>query len=279
VCGHPMKTLTALLFLSAGLAGSTLGADEPARIGSTVYTWESRVAKPTEVGERREVAKNPTTTLKEFECHITTLNPGHVSHPPHIHPQEELIILRDGTLDVQINGVKTRVGPGSMFFFASNDWHNVENVGDKPATYFVFNFASAVTATMKGQPPLPPAPGRMGSSVFDWTKLEAKATKTGERRDVTDRPTSTLVNYECHVTTLKAGEAPHAAHHHPDEEIVLVKEGQLDVTIKGVTQRVGPGGIVLITSGDEHAWKNVGDTAATYFVMRLKTEATPAAGS
>ncbi|MES1167757.1 MAG: cupin domain-containing protein, partial [Oleiharenicola lentus] len=160
-----MKALTSLLFLSASLTSVALAAEEPARIGSTVFTWESRVPKPTGVGERREVADNPTTTLKVFECHITTLNPGHVSHPPHIHPQEELIILRDGTLDVQINGVKTRVGPGSMFFFASNDWHNVENVGDKPATYFVFNFTTAATAARKGQPPLPAAPGRMGSSV------------------------------------------------------------------------------------------------------------------
>jgi quercetin dioxygenase-like cupin family protein len=274
-----MKVFSSLLFLSASLTIAALAADEPAKLGSTVFTWESREPKPTGVGERREVAKNPTVTLKEFECHISTLNPGLASHPPHTHQQEELIILRDGTLDVQVNGVHTRVGPGSLFFFASNDPHNVQNAGDKPATYFVFNFATAVTATMKNQPPLPAAPGRMGSSIFDWTKLEAKATKTGERRDVTDHPTSTLANYECHITTLKAGAEPHAAHHHPDEEIVLVKEGQLDVTIKGQTQRVGPGSIVLITSGDEHGWKNVGDTSATYYVMRLKTEATPVVAS
>jgi len=274
-----MKALAALLLLSPSLMLTTRAAEESAPIGSTVYTWESREPKPTGVGERREVAKNPTASLKEFECHISTLNPGLASHPPHTHPQEELIILRDGTLDVQINGVHTRVGPGSLFFFASNDPHNVQNVGDKPATYFVFNFATAVTATLKNQPPLPAAPGRMGSSVFDWAKLETKATKTGERREVCDRPTSTLANYECHITTLKAGEAPHGSHHHPDEEIVLVKEGQLDVTIKGHTQRVGPGSIVIITSGDEHGWKNTGDTAATYYVMRLKTEATPAVGS
>jgi quercetin dioxygenase-like cupin family protein len=274
-----MKFTAPLILVSLTLPFAALAADEPARIGSTVFTWESRVAKPTEVGERREVAKNPTATLKEFECHISTLNPGRMSHPPHTHPQEELIILREGSLDVQVNGVHTRVGPGSLFFFASNDPHNVRNVGEQPATYFVFNFATAMTATLKGQAPLPAAPGRMGSSIFDWTKLEAKVTKTGERRDVADRPTSTLANYECHVTTLSAGEAPHAAHHHPDEEIVLVKEGQLDVTIKGQTQRVGPGSIVLITSGDEHSWKNVGDTSATYYVMRLKTEATPVTAS
>jgi quercetin dioxygenase-like cupin family protein len=271
-----MKVIPSLLLLSLSLSPAVFGADEPAKIGSTVFTWESREAKPTGVGERREVARNPTVTLKEFECHISTLNPQQASHPPHTHPQEELIILRDGTLDVHINGTNTRVGPGSLFFFASNDPHAVQNHGDKPATYFVFNFATAVTATLRGQPPLPAAPGRMGSSIFQWDKLEAKATKTGERRDVTNSPTSTLANFECHITTLRAGEAPHAAHHHPDEEIVLVKEGQMDVTINGRTQRAGPGSIVLITSGDEHGWKNVGDTTATYYVIRLKTEATPA---
>jgi quercetin dioxygenase-like cupin family protein len=115
----------------------------------------------------------------------------------------------------------------------------------------------------------------MGSSIFDWTKLEPKATKTGERRDVTDRPTPTLVNFECHVTTINAGEKPHAPHHHPDEEILLVKEGELEVMINGTTQRAGPGSIAFISSGDEHGWRNVGATAATYYVMRVKTEATP----
>lgn len=264
------RWLSAALFLPI-----LMTAAEPAKLGSTVFTWESRVVQPTGVGERRDVARNPTATLAEFECHISTLNPSKASHLPHTHPQEELIILRDGTLDVHINGTNTRVGPGSLFFFAANDPHAVQNAGDQPATYFVFNFSSAVTATLRGQPPLPAAPGRMGSSIFDWTKLEPKATKTGERRDVTDRPTPTLANFECHVTTINAGEKPHAPHHHPDEEILLVKEGELEVMINGTTQRAGPGSIAFISSGDKHGWRNVGATAATYYVMRVKTEATP----
>jgi quercetin dioxygenase-like cupin family protein len=252
-----------------------LGAAEAPKLGSKVFTWDSLVAKPTGVGERRDVANNPTATLGVFECHISTLNPGKASHPPHTHPQEELIILREGILDAQVNGVTTRVGPGALFFFAANDPHNVQNPGEQPATYFVFNFTTATTAARKGQAAVPAVPGRMGSSIFDWIKLEAKATKTGERREVADLPTLTLANFECHITTLKAGETPHAPHRHPDEEIILVKEGQLDATINGTTQRAGPGSIIFVSSGDEHGWKNVGDTAATYYVLRLKTEATP----
>jgi len=174
-----------LRWLLAALAlAASLEAAEPPGIGSTIFPWESLEAKPTAVGERRDVARNPTATLREFECHISTLNPNLASHPPHTHPQEEIIILRDGELDVHIDGTNTRVGPGAVFFFAANDPHAVQNRGDKPATYFVFNFATAVTATMRGQAPLAADPARLGSSIFHWDKLAVTPTKTGERRSL-----------------------------------------------------------------------------------------------
>jgi quercetin dioxygenase-like cupin family protein len=245
-----------------------------APLGSTVFTWESREPKPTGVGERREVARQPSATLDEFECHISTLNPSQASHPPHTHPQEELIILRDGTLDVHINGTNTRVGPGSLFFFAANNPHAVQNRGDAPATYFVFNFSTAATARLRGLAMTPAPEGGMGSAIFEWAKLAVIPTTKGERRDLFDQPTATLANFECHVTTLKPGETPHAPHRHPDEEIVLVKEGQLDVTLNGRTTRATPGSIVFVSANDEHGWRNAGEGNATYYVMRLRTEKT-----
>lgn len=286
--------LPRLLFLAAGLAGiasaRTPAAPAPKpdspvydyaslapKVGSTVFDYARLKARPTGNGERRDVTDAPTATFERFECHITTLLPGRISHPPHQHPQEELIILRDGTLDVTINGVTTRAGAGSLLFFASNDFHNVKNVGETPATYFVFNFTSGLTKSAPKQGAAAAAvPGRLGSSVFDWAKLGVKPTKTGERRDVVNSPTNTLAGYECHVTTLKPGEAPHAPHHHPDEEIVLVKEGTLSVMLKGTTMTAGPGSIILAGSNDEHGWRNAGATTATYYVMRIVTDATPA---
>ena len=161
------------------LLASPLLAQEtaaPAKMGSTVFRWEDLAVNSTPVGQRRDVARNPTATLGEFECHISTLNPGQVSHPPHTHPQEELIILREGSLDVSLNGSLTRVGPGSLFFFASNKPHAVQNHGDKPATYFVFNFATAATATMKGQVSGPTTEHHLGAGIFEWESLAVKST-------------------------------------------------------------------------------------------------------
>jgi quercetin dioxygenase-like cupin family protein len=269
------------LALTVSIKGQApVPAATSARLGSTVFKWENLVAKPSGVGQRRDVADLPTATLAKFECHISTLNAGLVSHPPHRHPQEEFIIIKEGTLDVTINGKSQRVGPGSLFFFAANDYHNVQNVGDQPATYFVFNLTTAATRSAPPQGAAEAAlPGKLPSSVFDWAKLAVKSTKTGERRDIVNSPTVTCMSLEAHVTTLNPGEIPHAAHRHPDEELVIVKKGLMEVTINGVPERAGPGSIFYYGSNDDHGMKNVGSTAATYHVIRIVTEATPKAAA
>ena len=111
----------------------------------------------------------------------------------------------------------------------------------------------------------------LGSTVLDWAKLAVHPTPVGARRDLLDGPTATFENFEGHVTTLNPGEAPHPAHQHPDEELVVLKEGTLEVTINGASQRAGAGSVLLIASNDRHGWKNVGTTPATYYVFRIVT--------
>lgn len=263
-------------------SGQPAAATPAAKLGSTVFKWEDLKVRPTGNGERRDVTDGPTATFVRFEAHVTTLLPGKSSHAPHQHAQEELIILRDGTLDVSLNGVVTRAGPGSLLFFAANDFHNVTNAGDTPATYFVFNFASSLTAAApKEGATKTAAPGKLVSAVFDWEKLPVKAGARGARRAVVDSPTVTLANFECHVTTVNPGLSPHEPgneiHHHPDEEIVLMKEGLLEVTLPSGKTTAGPGSIIFAASDDKHGWRNVGSTPATYYVVRIVTDATPKA--
>ena len=117
----------------------------------------------------------------------------------------------------------------------------------------------------------------MGSMVFDWTKLDVAKTANGERRGIVDQPTATMTRFESHVTTLEGGRVPHAAHRHPDEEIVIIKEGTLEVTINGKTQQAGQGSMFFFASNELHGMKNIGTARATYYVIRVVTAATPAA--
>jgi len=113
------------------------------------------------------------------------------------------------------------------------------------------------------------APRNLGSAAFDWARLAAVPTKSGERRDILDSPTPTLARLESHVTTLRPGEAPHASHAHPDEEIVIVKEGGLEVTIGDRVEHVGPGSMIFFASNEPHGVRNAGETPATYYIIRI----------
>jgi len=106
---------------------------------STVYAW-SADATPNEWGAVRQVMRAPTPTLDELEIHVSTLAPGKSPHAPHRHQHEELLIVKDGTLETFQDGATRRVGAGGIIFQASNELHNVTNVGAAPATYFVIGW-------------------------------------------------------------------------------------------------------------------------------------------
>jgi len=126
--------------------GPTAAArNQPALIPSSVIDSSKLRVQSQAYGSRKDVFNGPTTTLDNFESHITTVNPGQASHTPHTHGNEEMLVVKEGAVEVFING-KTQTAPtGTIIFYASNDWHGVRNTGDVPATYYVFNWRTAKT--------------------------------------------------------------------------------------------------------------------------------------
>ena len=139
------RDLMVALVAAVCTAGGLAIAEELPIMGSSVFDWNTVTAKPTEVGSVRSFFKVRTSTLEQLEVHVTTLNPGKSPHPPHRHPNEEMIIVREGTVEALTNGEWKRVGPGSVIFFASNQLHGLRNVGAVPAVYHVINFKTAAT--------------------------------------------------------------------------------------------------------------------------------------
>jgi quercetin dioxygenase-like cupin family protein len=74
---------------------------------------------------------------------------------------------------------------------------------------------------------------------------------------------------DLHETELAAGAAPHAPHQHIHEEMVLVREGEHEVTIAGQATRLGAGSAAFISSNQMHGWRNTGSAPARYFVFAL----------
>lgn len=138
-----LKVILATLTATAGvLAFAQEASVVPQVMGSSIFDWTQLPVRKTDKGEVRQVLRAPTATLDELECHVTTLNPGELAHPAHKHPDEELIIVKEGTVESLVNGELKIVGPGSVIFQAANQMHSIKNVGATPATYHVIKWNS-----------------------------------------------------------------------------------------------------------------------------------------
>ncbi len=110
------------------------------------------------------------------------------------------------------------------------------------------------------------------ADVYRWDSAPVVKKGTSQQRVLLEGTTPAFQHVKVHATTVAAGQAAHPGHQHADEELIIVKEGQLTVTIAGKVETLEKGSIALIMPGDEHALSNAGQVPVTYYVMRYETE-------
>jgi (S)-ureidoglycine aminohydrolase len=117
---------------------------------------------------------------------------------------------------------------------------------------------------------------KLKTAVYKWEDLKTEETGSGKRMQILEGKTNALDYLEAHVTTLNPGKAPHGSHTHSDmEELIIVKEGLIETTVKGNKKVLGPGSVILALPGDEHGIWNAGETKASYYIIRWKTRNEP----
>lgn len=135
--GIALSAFAALGFARAeGQTGPS--SDGPQLAHSEIFAFDKL---PVSTGRNgmvsRAVVRGNLSTGEYIEVHETTLPPGQMPHPPHRHTHSELLLIRDGNLEVTSDGQHGFVEPGGIIFTASGVLHSLKNVGSIPANYFV----------------------------------------------------------------------------------------------------------------------------------------------
>jgi quercetin dioxygenase-like cupin family protein len=113
------------------------------------------------------------------------------------------------------------------------------------------------------------------AKVYQFADLEVKTSANGNKsRKVMQGALHKGFVINCHITELPPGQTPHPPHHHLHEEIIMLKEGTVEVTVDGKTSKFGAGGVSFISSGVEHSMKNIGSVNAMYFVVEMRGDGT-----
>jgi len=126
---------------------------------------------------------------------------------------------------------------------------------------FLLPFLARSEATAESSP--------LPSSTFRFEDLPVRKNGSMVLRQILKGSTHTGFLVDLHESDLAPGQMPHPPHQHVHEEVLLIREGQIEITVNGKTSQLDPGSVAYLASGDHHGWKNSGTVTARYFVLAL----------
>jgi mannose-6-phosphate isomerase-like protein (cupin superfamily) len=88
------------------------------------------------VGQIGIYTNGDTPASSNFVTGRFIIDPGKTPHRPHVHPEEEVMIVETGHGEIFCDGKTTKVGPGSVMFTTPNAPHGINNTGSEPLTFY-----------------------------------------------------------------------------------------------------------------------------------------------
>ena len=83
-------------------------------------------------------------------------------------------------------------------------------------------------------------------------------------------PTSMLAEFEIHTTMLNEGMKSHDQHTHVEDEIIIVRYGEVEEMIDGKPHKAGPGSVIFLESDVPHGIRNIGEGPCEYYAFKWK---------
>ncbi|MEO5682280.1 MAG: cupin domain-containing protein [Chitinophagaceae bacterium] len=255
-----MKAILLLSFLLLTIVQALVAQQDT--LSSHVYNLAKLPVKKDSSRLRVQMMDGSTSRLSNLEAHLTILQPGQAAHPPHTHANtEELIIVKEGVVAVTIKGKTKLLSAGGLALSLPGDAHGAINAGKTNASYYVIKYTKAAVDAGRGE-------SAGGSILMDWNEPAVSTTDKGERRQFFNHATALFNKFDMHVTTLNKGEVSHPPHTHLEEEIIIVRQGNISMQIGDQFYPAKPGDLIFLSSGVPHALQNTGKLPTTYFAFQ-----------
>jgi quercetin dioxygenase-like cupin family protein len=204
--------------------------------------------------------RGATADLRSLGCHVSVLTRGSCPHPPHVHDEEELLLLLSGEAELLLpedpDGEERRLRAGELVYYPPHFAHSLVATSAEGATYLMFKWVAGPTGAEK----------TLGFGQYDLRESAdpAHAEKAFHQRPLFEGATRCLRKLHAHLTTLApgAGYEPHADAY---DVALVVLEGEIET----LGQRVAPHAVVFYPAGEPHGMRNPGPAPARYVVFEF----------
>jgi mannose-6-phosphate isomerase-like protein (cupin superfamily) len=211
-----------------------------------------------------DLLQGPTRCVTDLNCHVSVLSAGASPHEPHLHEEEEILVVLDGHAELELvkaDGTRQRhaVERGSFAYYPLGQAHTLHNTSSEPVTYVMFKWKGGGEASQ---------PGPLKAGVFHRELLAPRPSpEDGEgfaSAEAFKGSTAHLLRLEAHLSAQApgGGVTPHVDAY--DAALVL-----LDGCLETVGQRVDAPAVVFYAAGEPHGIRNPGLQPASYLVFEF----------
>jgi quercetin dioxygenase-like cupin family protein len=128
-----------------GLFAIAAAASAEAKSGSlpeSLITMDAAKTEKHPFGELTVFCQGKTDQLKSLVIGTLLLYPGQEPHPPHQHPEEEVMIVTEGHGTIVVGGKTKEVGPGVVMYSEANHIHGVKNTSSQPFRFYYMKWVA-----------------------------------------------------------------------------------------------------------------------------------------
>lgn len=203
-----------------------------------------------------------TGNVDDLECHYSILMPGFSPHPPHVHVDEEILVVMSGAAELVVAGSVRDSNPkilaapaGTAIYYPPYQHHTIRNVSEEPVRYAMLKWKSPAISADKHLP----------TRFFPATWREADIFKGPvSMRTVFEGPSAFLGKLHAHVTRIFPG-AGYEAHRDEHDVSIFLIEGEVAVLGKSI---VAPA-VIFLPAGHLHGMRALGTEPAKYVVWEF----------
>lgn len=215
-----------------------------------------------EAWQRLDLFETRTAHLDRLRAHVSILHPGACPHPPHVHIDEEALLVLAGEAELLVEGEgsappRQPLHSGQLVLYPPGSRHSIRNVGNLPLRYLMLRWFA--------RPRVPHRWQRVRLQPWGQT---APATSMPRRVVVLhDAPSTWLARLHCHATWLQAG-AGYPEHRDPHDLAIVLLEGTIEVRGR---QMHAPA-LVFCPAGTPHDMRNPTPAVARYLVLEWSAD-------
>ncbi len=198
-----------------------------------------------------------------FSCHVSVLTHGQSPHPPHRHPEEELLLLLNGQADLLLSDAPSpttitrhRLSPGQIVYYPGFFPHTIETVSLEPANYLMIKWKRHGAKLAQTLP----------FGIFDsaWLEPEEYRSANFKSKVLFNGRTGFLRKLQGHATRIHPG-GGYAPHNDPYDVMLIILEGE----VESLGQRLKPNDLAFYAAHTPHGIQNTSPKTARYVVFEF----------